>query len=59
MADEFKYSKYLDDVVNADEQAKQAVQPAAEPKKKRGLLQTLSDSFIGKKVQPRKEYEDL
>lgn len=60
MADDFKYSQQLlDEVTAADEQAKQQVAPQPTPKKKRGLLGVLSDTFIGKKVGPRKEYEDL
>ncbi len=60
MADDFKYSQQLlDEVAAADQQSQQAVAPPAAPKKKRGLLGVLSDTFIGKKVGPRKEYEDL
>ena len=60
MADDFKYSQQLlDEVAAADRQSQQAVAPPAAPKKKRGLLGVLSDTFIGKKVGPRKEYEDL
>lgn len=57
--DDFKYSKTLNEVMEADEQAKQALQPATPPKKKKGLLGILSDTFIGQKVRPKKEYEDL
>lgn len=61
MADDFKYSQQLlDDVAKADEESQQRIQQQAPaPKKKRGLLGVLSDTFIGKRVGPRKEYEDL
>ncbi len=56
--DDFKYSRSLDEIMEADNQQQAAIAPPA-AKKKKGLLDTLSDTFIGKKIQPRKEYGDL
>ena len=59
MADEPEFrSKYLDEIMAADGAEKAKVETPA-PKKKRGLIDRLGDSLIGKMVKPRKEYGDI
>ena len=61
MAEEFK-SKYLDEVMAADEAEKAKVTPPPAPgpaKKKKGFIEGLGDSLIGRAVKPRKEYGDI
>jgi hypothetical protein len=60
MADNEFRSKYLDEIMDADEAEKAKIATASAPKKKiRGFVDTLGDSYIGRAVKPRKEYGEL